>query len=76
MARGAEQTFSHRRLMDGYRYMKRCSAYHLGNTNQNHNERFSICGTWALVGSSGPEIKLVSPALAGRLFTTEPPGKL
>ena len=34
------------------RYMKRCSPYHLGNTNQNHNERLSICGTWALVGSS------------------------
>ena len=27
------------------------------------------------VGSSGPEIELGSPALAGRFFTTEPSGK-
>ena len=30
------------------------------------------CGTWDL---PGPGIEPVSPALAGRVFTTEPPGK-
>ena len=38
------------------------------------------CGTWAwlLHGTwdlPGPGIEPVSPALAGRVFTTEPPGK-
>ena len=31
-----------------------------------------LCGTWNLPGS---EIEPASPALAGRFFTTEPPGK-
>ena len=31
-----------------------------------------LCCTWNL---PGPGIKLVSPALAGRFFTAEPPGK-
>ena len=31
-----------------------------------------LCGTWGLLG---PGIKPMSPALAGRFFTTEPPGK-
>ena len=41
--------------------------------------RFSGCGTWTQVlcgvDLPGPEIALVSPALAGGFFTTEPPGK-
>ena len=42
--------------------------------------RLSSCGarTWLLCGMwdpSGPGIKPVSPILAGRFFTTEPPGK-
>ena len=31
-----------------------------------------VCGMWDLPGLG---MELVSPALAGRLFTTEPPGK-
>ena len=31
-----------------------------------------LCSMWDLLGSG---IKLVTPALAGRFFTTEPPGK-
>ena len=41
---------------------------------------FSSCGTWAQMLCSMWDlprsgVKLVSPALAGRLFTSEPPGK-
>ena len=40
--------------------------------------RLSSCGTWAWLisgvwGLPGPGIDPVSPALAGRFFTTEPP---
>ena len=40
----------------------------------------SSCGSWAWLlhvmwDLPGPGIKPVSPALAGRFFTTEPPGK-
>ena len=43
--------------------------------------RLRSCGTWAslLCSMRDPprsEIELVSPPLAGRVFTTEPPGKL
>ena len=31
-----------------------------------------LCGLWGL---PGPGVELMSPALAGRFFTTEPPGK-
>ena len=42
--------------------------------------RLSTCGTQALVvlwhvRSSGPGIEPMSPALVGRFFPTEPPGK-
>ena len=41
---------------------------------------FRSCGAWAqlppsIVGTSGPEIKPVSPALAGRFLTPGPPGE-
>ena len=50
-----------------------CSTWSLEHRANSH-------GTWAqllccMQGLPGPGIKLVSPALAGRFFTTEPPGK-
>ena len=43
-------------------------------------QRLNSCGTWALLLQSmwnllGSGIEPMSPALAGRFFTTEPPGK-
>ena len=40
----------------------------------------SSCGVWAYLlhgmrALPGPGVEPVSPALAGRFFTTEPPGK-
>ena len=55
--------------------MKRCSEYHLGNTNQNHNERLSICGKWALVGSSLARNQTRVSCIGRQILYTEPPGK-
>ena len=49
-------------------------------SSQAPEHRLTSCGTWAyllcdLLDLPNPGIELVSPTLAGGLFTTEPPGK-
>ena len=57
-----------------------CGGFSCCRTRALGQVGFSSCGTWAqLLGSmwnlAGPGIKLVSPALAGRLLTTGPAGR-
>ena len=49
-----------------------CSRAPEHRLNSSGSQASLLCGRWDL---PGPGIELVSPALAGELFTTEPPGK-